>query len=98
MTIIEQAWTQLDTEVDEIMALTTKVGRGEHDFEYDLAFAKAAARGKAEILALLTTPFFTTADEISAEAGRRYQARQAGVDPQTPGISVSWQPNMGAAS
>lgn len=89
VTLVEQAWAQLDAQVDEIMTLAPQVeaekdiygagldyGAGQRRAALDVA--KARARGKAEILALFMAPHFTTADEISQEAGNRYQARQTG--------------------
>lgn len=79
--IILVAWEQLDDAVDEIMELTARKPAdplNQADINHDLAIAKAAARGKAEILALLTVPHFRNAEAVSLESGRRYQARKAG--------------------
>lgn len=94
--VIQQAWAQLDDEVDEIMKLTPVVEAEKRLGGYEatpavwarrrgLAEMKARARGKSEILALIMSPIFTTADEISAEAGQRYAARLMGLTRQTPG-------------
>lgn len=88
--IIEQGWEQLDSQVDEIMALTAKAQALEPakagEYTGRIAVAKAAARGKAEILALMTVPHFRTTEEVSTEAGARWKARQAGTPHVTPGL------------
>lgn len=70
------AWRQLDETVDQIID-----AENSRDLETRTETAellKAAARGKAEILALFMAPHFDTADAISEEAARRYIARVAG--------------------
>ena len=77
--IIERAWEQLDAQVDEILTLAS-----DSDVNINptlanaLEVAKARARGKAEVLALLMVPHYPTADAVAEEAGRRAAARQAG--------------------
>lgn len=98
LSAIQKAWEQLDAQVDEIVALAPLVDaerllRGDQATaavwakRRQLAEMKAAARGKAEILALIMEPIFTTADEISTEAGLRYDARRRGVEHHTPGTN-----------
>ncbi len=91
--IIEQTWEKIDSRVDEIMALNAKVRELDEAKAPDmkgyidrLAFAKGAATGLAEVLALMTVPHFRTPAEISTEAGERWKARQAGVPHVTPGL------------
>jgi len=83
--ILTIAWRQLDETVDQIVALGVAGATPEQ--QYDLDQLKAAARGKAEILALFMTPHFADADAISAEAARRYTARVTGdADYKTAGL------------
>lgn len=92
--IIQTAWEQLDDQVLEIIELTPLVEECRRTNRPDLAgnidkliAAKARARGKAEILALLTVPHFTTADQVSEESGRRLVAIQRGdASYRTPGL------------
>lgn len=80
--ILTIAWRQLDETVDQIVALG--VAGATPEAQYDLDQLKAAARGKAEILALFMVPHFVdadgnpSADAISEEAARRYTARVTG--------------------
>lgn len=91
---IEQAWEQLDVAVDEVVRLNTLIQRmdaagdvGQIDsFRRDLEIEQARARGKAEILAILMPAPLNTAEEISKESGRRWQAKAAGIAYQTRGI------------
>lgn len=93
---IRKAWEQLDVAVDEIARLTAQVQeikaagdpRLAATFERDLLVEKAKARGKAEILALIMPAPLNTADAISAEAGVRHAAKQAGKQHETPGIRM----------
>lgn len=90
--IIEQAWAQLDSQVDAIMGLMTLCQRAEAEqvphvqLREQLTVAQAKARGKAEILALMMTPIFADADAVAAESALRWQARQQGQVRQTPGV------------
>lgn len=92
--IIEQAWAQLDAQVDEIYRLGDEANQYGLDGDPGLAeetyremlVAKARARGKAEILALLMAPYYATADEISVEAAARAQARATGQRHRTLGL------------
>lgn len=92
--LIEEGWKQLDAEVDEIMALAEKA-KEIHELEYDLAFAKARARGKAEILAYAMNVAYpkawraATADDVSNEAGRRAHYRSTGQGYGTIGVESS---------
>lgn len=95
MTILGEAWEQIDAEVKSIYEMIERLHGAEPDevseLEEELSIRKARAKGKAEILALLMTPFFETADQISEEARLRY------LDPtrDTPGLTVVWKPGMG---
>lgn len=78
----QASWEQLDSEVDAITAATPD--------SQEAALLKAAARGKAEVLALFMDLLGggwkgATADDISREAGRRAAARRAGRDYRTVG-------------
>lgn len=92
--VSQRAWKQLDDEVDAIAELAAKAAQA-HEFEYDLTFAKARARGKAEILAVVMDIGWplawkgATADDISAEAGRRATMRRAGREYGTIGVESS---------
>lgn len=77
MKLVEQAWAQLDDQMDEMANLTQRISEALAPAS-DLVEARGRARGKAEILALFMAPHFTTADEIRDEAIRRWQARQSG--------------------
>lgn len=102
VTIIETAWAQLDEQVAEIMELNAGQGRARQQdnedevvrYSRDLAIARARARGKAEILALLMRPYYSTADEVAAEATRRWDLLRRGETPNTKGLRVAWQPGM----
>lgn len=93
---IRAAWAQLDVAVDEIVRLNGMVERCGQDgdvemaasFEHDLIVEKARVRGKAEILAILMPAPLNTPDAISAEAGRRYQAKMKGEKYETPGLRM----------
>ena len=91
--IIIRAWEQLDEQVAEIYQMAPKVEELRASNTPDLTgildraiAAKARARGKAEIQALLMAPYYQTADEISAEAMRRYNAGQSSQPHRTLGI------------
>lgn len=68
-TLLEQAWEILDEQVAIIM---------DNDPDSDIEAAKEQARGIAKVLAIFMVPHFHEPHEISAEARRRYQARQSG--------------------
>jgi hypothetical protein len=91
--ILTIAWRQLDETVDQIVAQQQAVKALDPtkpdltDTVDVLIQLKAAARGKAEILALFMAPHFADADAISAEAARRYTARVTGdADYKTAGL------------
>lgn len=93
---IRAAWAQLDVAVDEIVRIGKTIEDAKRDgdldlqrsFEQDLEHEKARVRGKAEILALIMPAPLNTPDAISAEAGRRYQAKQKGEKYETPGLRM----------
>jgi hypothetical protein len=74
-TLVEQMWDKLDTEFYKIV----------HD-GLDSVENKARARAIAECIAIFSPPHFRTADEVVAEAKRRYEAEQADEEYETPGI------------
>lgn len=91
---LEEAWHQLDEEVDAIVALAEQIKSGEGldneralDTE-NLGRLQARARGKAEILAVFMSLYGAwgynekahkwTADEVSTEAGKRRALRTRG--------------------
>jgi hypothetical protein len=90
--VSQRAWKQLDDEVDAIMAFADPIT--EEDAA-DLDRLKARARGKAEILAVVMNIGWplawkgATADDISAEAGRRAAMRRAGGEYGTIGVESS---------
>jgi hypothetical protein len=75
---VERAWIELDDLVDGIFAAPPAFPEAER--------AKAQARGAAQILALFTTPFFVTVDEVGVEAAKRREARATGAPHRTPGL------------
>lgn len=83
----QRGWAQIDSEVDAIMAAAPG--------DLDQALLKASARGKAEILAELMRHGCprawagATADDVSAEAGRRAQYRNEGRRYGTLGVETS---------
>ncbi len=93
---IRAAWAQLDVAVDEIVRINKTIEgmKAQNDdalaksFETTLALEKARVRGKAEILALIMPAPLNTPDAISAEAGRRYAAKQKGEKYETPGLRM----------
>jgi hypothetical protein len=89
-TILENAWIKLD-------ALLTTLLDDNLEPE-DKISLRNQCRGMAEILALFMSPHFTTGDEVSREAKRRYDSRKAGEDPGTPGLGpVKLAPARGVA-
>lgn len=93
---IRAAWAQLDVATDECVRLAQTIsaaaanedGETVRTFRNDLALEQAKAKGKAEILALIMPAPLDTPKAISEEAGRRWQARQKGVEYETPGIRM----------
>jgi len=92
--IIARGWSQLDETVDGILAVT-KVGEVDSESRTDALKLQSMARGKAEILAELMQEFGgapwedATADDVSAEAGRRAEARAKGMPYQTRGVELT---------
>lgn len=98
---VDDAWGKLDTAVTELIEgnyppVTTIVsadddGGGVNQTEVEhpeKTRLKGVCRGMAELLAIFMEPNFTTADQISAEAKRRYDARKAGDTAYvTPGLA-----------
>lgn len=88
---LDEAWRQLDAEVDQIVNVADAL-KTEGDIDGaqtgTLVELKARARGKAEILAVFMTlygarghdeaAFEWTADEVSTEAGKRRAMRTRG--------------------
>lgn len=77
-TLVGQLWEKLDNEMDGIMAADPDSS--------DKMKHSQRARAFAESIAIFMPPFFTTADEVAKEAKRRYDARKAGEDYETPGL------------
>lgn len=96
---IKQAWQQLDVATDEIVRLNEQIERAGQDgdlglaqsFERDRLVEQSKALGKAEILALLMPEPLNTPEAVGREAGRRFQMRQQGVEPETPGMYAAGQ-------
>lgn len=78
MEALHEGWAQLDREVDEIMEAMNSGADAS-----TILHLKARSRGKAEVLVLFMPHPFDTADDISKEAGLRWQARQNGEVRQT---------------
>ena len=77
-TLVQQMWDLLDDVMNELM---------DADDPKEKDFYKSRARAIAECIAIFMRPFFETADEIAAEAVRRYKARQSGdTEYETAGI------------
>lgn len=96
-TLVQQAWQQLDDQVDEIVNLTHRLGsepatlRGvidTGDLVQQIAVAKAKARGKAEILFLFMEPHYASVDAIAEESSRRKHYRDTGQPYISPGLSA----------
>lgn len=77
-TLLQRTWDMLD---EVMVAIMEPPGDPEkHD-------AQIRARAIADVLAMFMVPHFKTRDEISAEAVRRYQAKQNGdTEYETPGL------------
>ena len=87
MTLIGQMWDELDR-------VTEPLAQGQGT-DYD----KGYARGVAAMLAMFMVPHFTTADEIVREAVKRYKAKAAGEEYETPGLgSRRMEPPPGSES
>ena len=79
-TLVQQMWDKLDECMDSI--------KDPQESVY-IESNKTRARAFAECIAIFMPPFFTSADEVAREAGRRWQARQAGdTEYETPGIGA----------
>lgn len=87
---LDEAWRQLDAEVDQIVAASAEPDAAKQPRWNELEKLKARARGKAEILAVFMTlygarghdeqAFEWTADVVSTEAGKRRAMRTRGVE------------------
>lgn len=80
--ILQKAWAELDE-------LTAKLKSSEKtDPQYE--YYKGRAMGVATVLALFMPPHFTTTEEISREALKRWQAATADppVEHETPGLGA----------
>lgn len=77
-TLVEQMWEKLDLSMDLI----------KDDSQSDLVKhdEKIRARAISEMIAIFMAPFFTDANGVAAEAQKRWKARQAGEDYETPGL------------
>lgn len=79
-TVLKEAWLKLDVAVAELI-------EGNYSTE-EKDRMKGVCRGMAEVLALFMKPYFDTADEISAEASKRYKAKKANEEYETPGLEI----------
>lgn len=85
-TLVVQVWDLLDADMTKLM-----------EGEGDKAILKASCRAYAEVLAIFMVPFFHTADEIAREASRRYKAKKADEEYETPGLgSLKYMPPLGS--
>ena len=74
-TLVQQMWDLLDQEMEGAMR--------------DIPGAKIRARAIAECIAIFMTPFFSTTDEVAAEALKRYKAKCTGDDTyETAGLGA----------
>lgn len=80
-TLVEQIWDKLDAEMVKIKSAPTSSAE-----QVDVLQATQRARAFAEVLAIFMVPHFRTADDIAREAAKRYKAKQAGEDYETPGL------------
>jgi hypothetical protein len=71
-------WRLLDEKVADVMVVAM-------DDERD-PVTKGVARGVAEAIHLLMSKYYPTADDVAKEAVKRYKARQAEVEHETPGL------------
>lgn len=78
MSLLEEIWKQLDESVTYII---------ENPNGPQAEWHKAYAQGLAYTLAKFMNPHFTTPQEISREAKKRYDERKAGHYYDTPGIA-----------
>lgn len=77
-TLLELSWDDLDEVMDVLMD-------GNLDADQLQRF-RGEARGMAKILARFMSPHLRTADDIAREAKKRWEARKAGEDYETPGL------------
>jgi hypothetical protein len=77
-TLLENAWLKLDVAVAELH-------EGTYSTE-EVTRMKGVCRGMAEIIALFMKPHFSEGDEVVREAQKRYKAKKAGEDYETPGL------------
>lgn len=91
--LLQQTWHLLDSKVAIILAEPN--GPGDNALEaQERETARQQARGIAEVLAILMRPFFDKPDNIVREAVKRYKAKQAGQEHETPGLAESiWDPH-----
>jgi hypothetical protein len=75
-TLVQQLWDKLDIEYSLIVE-----SQAQNPDE-----TKGRARAFAESIAIFMPPFFSTADDVVREAGRRYKADKAGEQYETPGL------------
>lgn len=87
-TLLQKTWDELDSVMNEIMA-------ADHA-EPSVQVTKGYARGLAFTLSLFMVPHFTTPADVSREAKKRWDMRQAGTDYETPGLgSRTYEPPPG---
>jgi hypothetical protein len=78
MSLLAEVWEQLDVSVTYLK---------ENPNGVEAEWHKAYAQGLAFVLAKFMTPHFRTPKEVSAEALKRYNEREAGRYYDTPGIA-----------
>ena len=79
-TLVQQMWDLIDADMSRLKE--ENVAPEEKDA------LKIRARAIAECLAIFMVPFFTTSDEIAHEALKRYKAKAAGEEYDSPGMNA----------
>lgn len=74
-TLVQQMWEKLDVEYESL------VMSGDESWKHK-------ARSTAECIAIFMPPHFRTADEVVKEAVKRFKAKEAGEDYETPGLGT----------
>lgn len=80
LSILEKCWIKLD-------AVLVELKEGNYDSQpEEKVRLRGVCRGMAEVIAEFMHPHFTDADQVAAEAGRRYEAKVKGEPYETLGL------------